>query len=130
MSDATDHRAWLDKAEEDWLCVRNNLAAEKKPWSCICFHAQQAAEKCLKALLVHRGYFPAKTHDLVELLVPCLQFDAGLDILRSDCRLLTEYAVEVRYPFFEPEVNEDAARQAVAAAESICEAVRQRLPKG
>ncbi len=62
-----EHQAWVEKAEEDWLCIRNELAAEHQPWSVICFHAQQATEKYLKAFLVAKGVRPERTHDLGNL---------------------------------------------------------------
>lgn len=45
-------RAWVLKAEHDLLNIENNLAAREIPWDTVCFHAQQCAEKYLKALLV------------------------------------------------------------------------------
>lgn len=41
--------AWLRKAEHDLLNIENNLASKEIPWDTVCFHAQQAAEKILKA---------------------------------------------------------------------------------
>ncbi|MBM4080999.1 MAG: HEPN domain-containing protein, partial [Planctomycetes bacterium] len=53
MSDPEANWAdWVGKADNDLLNVRNNLAAERVPWDTVCFHAQQAAEKMLKAFLV------------------------------------------------------------------------------
>ncbi|MFH1115689.1 MAG: HEPN domain-containing protein [Pseudomonadota bacterium] len=63
--------AWLAKAENDLLNVENNLPASRVPWDTVCFHAQQAAEKLLKAFLVFRGQTPARTHDLVAVLAKC-----------------------------------------------------------
>ena len=79
MSDgATDYRAWLEKADEDRLCVANELKADRKPWSVICFCAQQAAEKHLKTFLAFHGAQPKKIHDLRVLLRDCGAFDASL----------------------------------------------------
>jgi len=50
-----DVQAWVAKADEDRLCLENELKAEHTPWSVVCFHAQQAAEKYLKAFLVFHG---------------------------------------------------------------------------
>jgi HEPN domain-containing protein len=38
------------------------------PFDTVCFHAQQCAEKYLKALLLQAGSEPPKTHDLRLLL--------------------------------------------------------------
>lgn len=48
----TNYQAWLRKADNDLLNAENNLAATRAPWDTVCFHAQQAAEKVLKAFLV------------------------------------------------------------------------------
>ena len=48
----SNYASWLAKAEHDLLNIRNNLSAVQVPWDTVCFHAQQAAEKCLKALLI------------------------------------------------------------------------------
>src|SRR5436309_7755862 len=47
MSDADHPQAWIEKAESDFLCIENNLAAKRVPWDVVAFHAQQAAEKML-----------------------------------------------------------------------------------
>jgi len=64
----SNYSTWLAKADNDFLNIQNNLRAERVPWDTVCFHAQQAAEKLLKAFLVYRGQLPARTHDLVVLL--------------------------------------------------------------
>jgi hypothetical protein len=54
-SPESNFSAWLRKADHDLLNIQNNLAAKDIPWDTVCFHAQQAAEKVLKAFLVARG---------------------------------------------------------------------------
>ena len=76
-------RAWVLKAEHDLLNIENNLAAPEVPWDTVCFHAQQCAEKYLKAPLVSRQIDPPKIHDLTELhaLLPgglLVDFDTSL----------------------------------------------------
>ena len=115
-------RAWLGRA-------RSNLALSKqeKPseavWEDLCFNAQQAAEKALKSILTLRAIDFPKTHDIEELLD--LLDKSGQSIpesLRKGDRL-TQYAVELRYPFPETgeEVSEEDYRVAVAIAQEIVE---------
>ena len=120
--------SWVTKAEHDRLNVRNNLAAEEVPWDTLCFHAQQAAEKMLKALLVFHGVDPRRTHDLLDLLGDCLAVDLGVEELRESCLALNPYSVQVRYPLPYPEPGESEGRAAVEAAERIYAAVLRRLP--
>jgi HEPN domain-containing protein len=46
-------RQWVRKADNDLLDADNNLRSERIPFDTVCFHCQQAAEKCLKAALVY-----------------------------------------------------------------------------
>lgn len=96
-SPESNFSAWLRKADHDLLNIQNNLAAKDIPWDTVCFHAQQAAEKVLKAFLVARGHDLSKTHDLVALLTPLCRvrcrsccLGVGLpeaDVLRRGCPL-------------------------------------------
>ena len=61
-------RLWIRKADED-LALTEHLLGEDTPYlSAVAFHSQQAAEKYLKAFLVHRQCEFSKTHDLDRLL--------------------------------------------------------------
>lgn len=130
MSDPeTNHAAWMAKGDHDLLNIENNLAASNVPWDTVCFHAQQAAEKFLKAFLVSRGQLPPRTHDLVALVADCAEADASLAAMEADGRTLTYYSVSARYPddVFEP--TEVEARHMVEIARRVREEVRRRLPQ-
>ncbi|MGQ0556724.1 MAG: HEPN domain-containing protein [Nitrospiraceae bacterium] len=128
-SPESNFSAWLRKAEHDLLNIENNLAAKEIPWDTVCFHAQQVAEKVLKAFLVFHGRDLSKTHDLVALLARCVECEAGLSGLESDCRMLTSYGVAARYPddLFEP--GETDGREVVAAAHRVRVAILAFLSK-
>lgn len=68
MNGPRDHaRELLEKAENDLIAGRATLATGKA-LDTVCFHAQQAAEKSIKAILaLHDVEYPWK-HDLAELL--------------------------------------------------------------
>jgi HEPN domain-containing protein len=93
---------WLFRANED-IAVIENLSESGIEFyaSTICFHAQQAVEKFLKAFLIfHNIDFP-RTHDLEFLLFECQKIDqSGFDF-----GSLTDFGVSVRYPddFFVPD---------------------------
>ena len=123
-----DWQSWVAKAEEDRLCIRNEMAAAQTPWTVVCFHAQQAAEKHLKAFLVANGVDPERTHALDEVLKECLRFDDSLAVLQSDCRQLTDFAVDIRYPDIPVKDEEQIGREAAAMADRICETIRAKLP--
>ena len=95
---------WLFRANKDIAVIENLSGSEPELYaSTICFHAQQAVEKFLKAFLIfHNIDFP-KTHDLEFLLFECQKIDqTGFDF---DFGSLTDFGVSIRYPddFFVPD---------------------------
>lgn len=62
-----------------------------------CFHAQQSAEKALKAVLCLHGIEYRRTHDLEELAARVADAGAPAPVAEDDLRRLTPYAVEFRY---------------------------------
>ncbi len=107
----------------DWLArARSNLtrATQPKPdgvyWEDLCFDAQQAVEKGLKAFLIARKIPFRFVHDVGELLNLLLGDGVEVpdDVLET--AELTEYAVEARYPgTYEPVTEEEYNRAAELA---------------
>ncbi len=126
MSELLDHEKWVALAEEDWLVITNSLAASRQPWHARGFHAQQAAEKYLKAFLVFKGVRPIFTHDLGIIIASCKGFDPSLVDLLEDCEMLTDFAVDARYEF-DDRPSEMAAREAIQAARRVTNAIKDRL---
>lgn len=89
-------------AERDQLAYRKLAEDPSLHDSLLGFHAQQAVEKALKAVLAHAGVVFRRTHDIAELLD--LLSDAGLPVPPHADRLdeLNPYAVEMRYGLIEP----------------------------
>lgn len=123
----TNYRAWIEKAEEDMLAIENNVSADRVPWSVVCFHAQQGVEKTLKAFLVYHGATPERTHNLVALLERCVGINPVLDTLEEECRSLSFYAVETRYPSLHV-AGEEEGRAMTEAARRICARILALLP--
>ena len=109
---------WIDKAEGDFATAQRELRARKSPnYDAACFHAQQMAEKYLKAFLQMNGLAPPRSHDLVELLALALSFQPHLALLESDLKSLNAFAVQFRYPGQSAEKTD--ARSAVEAAKVV-----------
>jgi len=69
-------REWIDKAEGDFATASREIRVRKFPnYDAVCFHAQQCAEKYLKALLQESEIPFGKTHHLVALLEILLKAD-------------------------------------------------------
>jgi HEPN domain-containing protein len=89
---------WVIKAEEDFRATRLTLEASQPIPSIAAFHCQQCAEKYLKAYLTeHQVAFKFK-HELLPLHDSIKPFDAEITSLTDDLDLLSDYAVEIRYP--------------------------------
>ena len=118
-------RNWLFRANEDIAVIENLIQSDPKTYaSSICFHAQQAVEKFLKALLVYHDVDFPKTRDLDYLLSECGKIEPSLDHL--DLKSLTDFGVSIRYPddFYVPDEKETEYYKEVAlktkkAVESI-----------
>jgi len=95
---AAETRAWLNKARIDLRAAGHDLGADPPLLEDIVFHAQQAVEKCLKALLTWNGVTFRKTHGLEELGEACLRLEPMLRPLVDRAVPLTEYAWRFRYP--------------------------------
>ncbi|SRR5258708_27149518 len=117
---------WLRKAESDLQAVRTLIEAEAS-LDAACFHAQQAAEKALKAYLTANSIAFPFTHNLAKLLTISEAKDPDFVELDTIADTLTPYAVESRYDDeFWPKLDESS--EALTAAESILEFVRARMP--
>ncbi len=92
-------RAWVNKAETDHRVARRESRVRlHRPHDVICFHAQQCAEKYLKAVLVESAVPVPRTHNLI--LIWSLLPPGGPFPVRPSPGLarLTVAAVEYRYP--------------------------------
>lgn len=120
-------KGWMLKAESD---IENlTIMMERgKALDTACFHAQQAAEKYLKAFLSFNSMIFPKTHDIEELLDLCATIDERFSDLVEETVFLTDYAVELRYDFeFWPEKEDVEA--AFEAANKIKQLVLSILPE-
>ena len=84
----------------------------------VCFHALQAAEKALKAVLVGRGIDFPLTHDLQQLLELCAEARVGAPSAIAEVDRLTPYAVETRYPGHSGEISPGEVEEALALAQA------------
>jgi HEPN domain-containing protein/predicted nucleotidyltransferase len=126
---------WTVLADQDLRTIELCLRADNDiPWNAVCFHAQQAAEKYLKALIARRWRHVVRSHALWRILIECR--NAGYALpgdLTADCDLLSDYAVDARYPHAHPSriiKSDTEGRSAVSAARRIVAAARASLGEG
>ena len=84
----------------------------------LCFHAQQAAEKALKAALVYFLIEPPKTHS-IGMLAEMLPEGINVPPFINEAKGLTDYAVSARYPGELEEITEHELNTAIQLADSV-----------
>ena len=119
-------RESIPGSPQEWLArAKSNLARAKqeKPketlWEDMCYDAQQAAEKAIKAVLLFKGVDFPYVHNL-SLLITLLQ-ENGISVNNSvtEASDLTDYAVWTRYPGNVEPVGEQEYQAAVKTAQAV-----------
>lgn len=118
---------WLSKAQKDLRAASVLLAADLEDYENVGFHAQQAAEKFIKAFLVrHQIEFP-KTHDIAVLRQLVDKADKRTARALTDAEVLTPYGVTFRYPGVLASVSQQDGERALRLAEMVRDAILERL---
>ena len=113
-------REWIEKAEQDWGSLQREVRARKNPnYDAACFFSQQCVEKYIKARLVEADIYFKKVHDLAYLLGLVAEAEPLWMAYEKEFRLLTDYAVEFRYPGASAKL-EDARN-----ARNVCKSFRK-----
>lgn len=119
---------WIKKADRDLSVSIRELKLKEPLTDIICFHAQQAAEKYMKAFHVFLGIEFQKTHDIEDLVIVAGKKDPSLLKLKDSGAELSVFAVETRYPEFEDPSLIDA-KNAVKVAEKFKRFVKVKILK-
>ncbi|MBT1076770.1 HEPN domain-containing protein [Geobacter grbiciae] len=117
---------WTSKADANLATAQREASVDDGPnYDAVCFHAQQCAEKYLKAIMVETGMRVPRIHDLEALVNLLFGEYADLERILRFARILSAMAVEVRYPGMT--ADEDDAAESLKAATLIREAVQEIL---
>lgn len=128
----TKPNEWLFFADSDTKLAQKAL--EERIYHLVCFHAQQAAEKLLKAVLVAHGELPPKTHALRELYLRVVKYIPEIEEHFSAFKRFDRYYMPTRYPDVLPGSlpeglpGEEDAKQALADVEALSHLLRPLLP--
>ncbi len=112
------HR-FLELADRDIKVFRKLVGDREIDDAVIGFHAQQAVEKCLKAVLARHEVAIRKVHDLHALMDLLADQRLPLPPMRNEIVELNPFAVILRYELAETESLDRAL------AKTILEAVRR-----
>ena len=88
-------------------------------WADLCFDAQQAVEKAVKAIFLHRGLAFPYIHDVAELLRQLNVAGQKIPkyVLKAD--MLSRYSVSTRYPGLGAPVTRRDYRAAIRIAKVV-----------
>ena len=112
--------AWVDKAESDWrTMLRESSVVDDPSLDAVCYHAQQCAEKYLKARLILGDVPFSKTHDLLALFEDIIILEPRWEYIRDGLGDLNSYAIALRYPGL------DATKEQSDRSVELCRGVRK-----
>ena len=120
-----DPREWLNRARSDLL-----LSKTKKGGiylEDLCFHAQQAVEKAIKALLIKKGVEFPYVHDIAELLTLLEKTGQKLPKTIREGEKLTRFAVFTRYPGIAQTISQKEYEEAIKVAEEVVRWVKEQF---
>jgi HEPN domain-containing protein len=114
-----DPHAWLNRARSNLVRAKADIRLADIFLEDLCFDAQQAAEKAIKAVLIHLAVRFPYVHDLTTLLDIVVQ--SGIPIAASvrEAGRLTRFAGVTRYPGLDEPVTQEEYEQVVAIAEIV-----------
>lgn len=120
---------WITHAESDLRLARLGADDPSVLGTQVCFHAQQAAEKAVKAVLLLRGIKFPYTHDIKGLLKIAETNALVIPLAVQQAARLTPYAVETRYPGFEYQISEKDINEALQTAEKTLSWARELISR-
>lgn len=123
-----DPREWLNRA-------RSNLARARAQMPGVyledlCFDAQQAAEKAIKAVLIKRKTEFPYVHDLAELLSIVEASGEAIPQPVRRAGRLTRFAIAHRYPGVIEPVTPQEYQEALSIADAVVRWAEERIRKG
>jgi HEPN domain-containing protein len=122
-----DPQEWLRRARSNLIRAKNRI-----PGACLedlCKGAQQAAEKAIKAVYIHRGLAFRYTHDLADLVVELRHAGSTAPKYLDRAKQLTRFAIETRYPGLSGPITERNYYSAVRIAETVLHWAERQLAR-
>lgn len=120
-----DPREWLNRARSNPARAKARLP--EAYLEDLCFDAQQAAEKAIKAVLLKKNLPFPYIHDLSELLTLFEQAGVELPDSVKEVGRLTRFAVVTRYPGITEPVTEEEYNRAVTIAETVVKWAEEQI---
>jgi HEPN domain-containing protein len=94
-----EHEKWLMYAKEDIDMAQLAMSPDHMMVRSALYHAQQCAEKSLKAFFIYKSKkIPPRTHDLAGLITLCSAFDEEFESFYKEAEDINPFSVSTRYP--------------------------------
>lgn len=119
LDDANNPHRWIKHAKSNLRLAENGGNLSGVLYEDLCFNAQQAAEKALKALCVHKKIDFPKTHSIVRLMDILEENGINIPDNVKEGNILTDYAVQTRYPGWAEEVTQEEYVEAIQLAARV-----------
>ena len=128
MSGLEDARRLVSAADRDLSALSGMMDASVFADEIFGFHAQQAAEKLLKAWLVLQGREHPATHNIARL-VTLIREREPVEERYQGLNELTAYAVQLRYDAAEPDARPVDRRDALQTLSDLRDVIGDRLSR-
>ena len=125
-----DPREWLNRAKSSLAKAKLTFGTTPEVYlEDLCFDAQQAAEKAIKAVLIHLGVRFPYVHDLAQLLALVEQKGETVSESVRQAASLSDYAAENGYPGLSEPVTREEYEEAVSIAEEVVRWAEKRIKR-
>ena len=127
MKNKNQANEWIIRARSNIARAKSGRISPDILYEDLCFDAQQAVEKALKSVCISREIIFPRTHDIAYIME--LLERGGVEVPENlqQAKILSDYAVETRYPGDYDPVDEEDFEKALEIAEAVLEWVEKNL---
>lgn len=116
---------WLKRAKSNLERAKIGKLSDDILYEDLCYDTQQAVEKSLKALCIKFDIIFPKTHNIEYLIELLEKNDIIINNNIETAKILTNYAIETRYPGEYEPVDKYEYLKALKIAENVVEKRRK-----
>ncbi|MDD5141906.1 HEPN domain-containing protein [Methanoregula sp.] len=113
-----DPREWLNRAHSN-LSLASTVPRNELYLEDLCYNAQQAAEKAIKAVCISYDIPYPYVHDLAALVTILMNHGIVVPDRVKESAKLTRFAVATRYPRIHPPVRLDEYQRSLSIAGDV-----------
>jgi HEPN domain-containing protein len=121
----TRYEEWIERAKSSLELAQAKII-QYIYYEDLCYQSQQTAEKSLKGLLIYYGIEPEFTHNIEVLLNEIKKFTEIPDNIK-EAALLTNYAVQTRYPGEYDEITKEEYEASIKIAKDCLNRTENKI---